>query len=285
MPNLAQRAHEMLGFPAGARALIINTDDFGMCHSINQAAIQSIKEGLAGSCTIMAPCPWGLHALHLLKENPNLPFGVHLTAVSEAPYYRWSALAPKHQVVSLLDESGYFYAEHRIDEMLQKAKLAELEQEFRTQIEWVLASGLKPTHVDSHCHVHTRREDVFDMTFGLAREYGLGMRVGQPQFIEKLQQQGYPTDNYPIVDSYRVSTKDKVQTYINMLRNLPPGLSEWAIHPGIATAELKALGPSWDVRTADFDFLMSPEARRVAEKEGIILLDYRPLQELWRAER
>jgi predicted glycoside hydrolase/deacetylase ChbG (UPF0249 family) len=284
MPEFTQPAIEMLGFSADARVLILNADDFGMCHSINEATIQSITKGLAGSCTLMGPCPWGLHGLHLLRENQDIHFGVHLTAVSEAPYYRWSAMTPKQQVTSLLDESGYFYPEHRIDEMLQKADLSELEQEFRTQIEWVLAASLKPTHVDSHCHVHTRWEEIFDMTFGLTKEYGLGMRVGQPLFIEKLQQQDYPTDNHPLVDSYRVPTKDKVTTYIKMLRNLPPGLSEWAIHPGFATAELKALGPSWDIREADLDFLMSPEAHRVVVEEGIIIINYRPLQELWQTK-
>ena len=121
------------------------------------------------------------------------------------------------------------------------------------------------------------------MTFGLAREYGLGIRIGHPLFIEKLQQQGYPTDTHAVVDSYQLPTEDKVATYIKMLRNLPPGLSEWAVHPGIATAELKAMGPSWDVREADFNFLMSQEARRVVEEEGIVTISYRRLQELWRA--
>ena len=111
MPEFTQRVNEMLGYPADARVLIMNADDFGMCHSINEATIQSVTEGLAGSCTLMGPCPWGLHGLHLLKENPDIRFGVHLTAVSEAPYYRWGAMAPKHEVPSLLDESGYFYPE------------------------------------------------------------------------------------------------------------------------------------------------------------------------------
>jgi predicted glycoside hydrolase/deacetylase ChbG (UPF0249 family) len=274
----------MLGLPPDARVLIVNTDDFGMCHSINEATIQSLGQGLAGSCTLMAPCPWGLHGIQLLKEKPDISFGVHLTAVSEQPYYRWGPMAPRHNVPSLLDEDGYFYPLDRIDELLQKANLTELEKEFRTQIEWVLASGLKPTHVDSHCHVHALRENVFDMTFGLAREYGLGMRVGNPQFIAKLQQQGYPTDNHMIMDSYWVPTKGKLDTYLKMLRELPPGLSEWAMHPGIANAELKALGPTWDVRAADFEFLMSPEARQVVQEEGIIIINYRRLQELWRAK-
>jgi hypothetical protein len=37
------------------------------------------------------------------------------------------------------------------------------------------------------------------------------------------------------------------------------------------------------VRQSDHDFLVSREAREIVEREGIVLLSYRPLQELWRA--
>lgn len=285
MPQTAQPANQLLGFPPDARLLIVNCDDFGMCHAVNQATLQSIKRGLATSCTLMAPCPWSRHGLHLLQEDPDIPFGVHLTVVSEQPYYRWGSIAPRHQVSSLLDERGYFYPEHRIDELLQKVELAQLEQEFRAQIEFVLASGMKPTHLDSHCNVHVRREDVFDMAFGLAREYGLSMRVGKRRFADRLRQWGYVTEDHDLLDSYTLPTGDKPGVYLKRLRELPPGLSEWAIHPGVANAELKAAIPSWQVRQADFSFLMSSQAQAVVKEEGIILLDHRRLQELWSAKR
>ncbi len=120
--------NELLGYPPDACLLIINTDDFGMCHSINEAVIQGIKEGIASSCTLMVPCPWGLHAMHLLKENPDIPFGVHLTAVSEAIYYRWGPMMPKEKVPSLVDEVGYFYSEACIPEFLNQVKLAEFKK-------------------------------------------------------------------------------------------------------------------------------------------------------------
>jgi hypothetical protein len=69
-----------------------------------------------------------------------------------------------------------------------------------------------------------------------------------------------------------------------MLRELPPGLSEWAVHPGFGNAELWAIEPnSWRVRQTDYDFLVSSDAREVIRQEGIVLLSYRPLQEVWRA--
>jgi uncharacterized protein YllA (UPF0747 family) len=38
---------------------------------------------------------------------------------------------------------------------------------------------------------------------------------------------------------------------------------------------------SWRVRRTDLDFLISREARHILEEEGIVLLDYRALQEIW----
>jgi chitin disaccharide deacetylase len=276
------QTNSLLGYPADARLLIINADDFGMCHAVNEASLRALKEGLASSCSLMTPCPWALHALKLLKEAPDIPFGVHLTSVSEQPYYRWGPLTCRQEVPSLVDEAGYFYSEARIDEFLGQVNLAELEREYRAQIELVLAAGLQPTHLDSHCGIHTRREQIFEMTLGLAREYGLALRVSGPSFIEKLQRQGYPTHDHALMDSYDLQIANKSARYAQMLRALPVGLSEWAVHPGLGNEELRALMPSWQVRQTDFDFFMSAEARTIVEEEGIIILDYRALQTLWR---
>jgi hypothetical protein len=156
-----------------------------------------------------------------------------------------------------------------------------LEHEFRAQIETVLAEGLQPTHVDSHCLVHTRREDIFDMTVGLAREYGLAVRVNQA-FSQKIKQQGYACVDYELLNSYDLETRTKPEIYYQFLQGLPPGLSEWAVHPSTTTAELQAMSDSWPVRQADYEFLMSPETQRLLAQEGIIVLDYGPLQALWK---
>jgi chitin disaccharide deacetylase len=37
---------------------------------------------------------------------------------------------------------------------------------------------------------------------------------------------------------------------------------------------------SWQVRKSDFDFLISPVARDILAAEGIVLLDYRALQQV-----
>jgi predicted glycoside hydrolase/deacetylase ChbG (UPF0249 family) len=276
--------NRLLGYPDDARLLIINADDFGMCHAINAAIIHSLKEGLVGSTTLMVPCPWAFHAMHLLRQNPDIPFGVHLTVICDSALYRWGSVISKDKVPSLIDEPGFFYSWERIPEFLDQAKLDELEMEFRAQIEVVLAASLKPTHLDWHCLHSGGREDIFDMTFGLAKDYGLALRVADPLSISKVQKQGLPTDEHDLLDSFRLDRVEKSERYAQMLRELPVGLSEWAVHPGHGDAELQALDPvTWWVRQTDFDFVMSSQAREIIQQEGITLLNYRPLQKLWQA--
>ncbi|MFN2244103.1 MAG: ChbG/HpnK family deacetylase, partial [Anaerolineae bacterium] len=77
----------------------------------------------------------------------------------------------------------------------------------------------------------------------------------------------------------------KSARYAQILRELPVGLSEWAVHPGLDSAELLAIEPGGNhIRQTDFDFLMSPQAQDIVREQGIVLLDYRALQAAWNAQ-
>jgi hypothetical protein len=51
------RTNSLLRYPADARLLFVNADDFGMCHAVNVAIIRSLEEGIVCSCSVMVPCP------------------------------------------------------------------------------------------------------------------------------------------------------------------------------------------------------------------------------------
>ncbi len=276
------QTNRLLGYPDDARLLIINADDFGRSHASNEATLRTLKEGVVSSTTLMVPCPWALHAMQMLSDHPDLSFGVHLTVICDVLHYRWGPLTSREKVPSLIDESGFFYHIERIPEFLTQVKLSELEVEFRAQIEAVLAASFTPTHVDWHCLYNGGRADIFEMTIGLAKEYGLALRVSNRPVIEALQRQGLPTNDYDMLDSYRLDIVGKSARYAQLLREVPVGLSEWAVHPGLGNAELQAIEPeSWQVRQTDLDFLISREAREIIQQEGIVLLDYKPLQKVW----
>jgi hypothetical protein len=109
------------------------------------------------------------------------------------------------------------------------------------------------------------------------------LRVLGRSLIENLQSQGLPTNDYDFLDSYLMDPSTKPARFTQLLRELPTGLSEWALHPGLDNAELLALEPTGNhERQTDFDFCMSQGLKEILEDEGIILLDYRALQVVWR---
>jgi chitin disaccharide deacetylase len=277
------QTNRLLGYPTDARLLILNADDFGMCNSTNEAIIGTLREGLVRSTTLMVPCPWALHAMHFLTDHPEVPFGVHLTLISDPLDYRWGPLTPRDKVPSLVDRAGYFYNFEDMPVLRATAQLDHLELEFRAQIEAILAAGLKPTHLDWHALRFGERSDIFGLMIRLAKEYGLALRVIGQDWIDQLQSEGLPTIDYVFLDSYGIDPLTKPARYSQLLRELPPGLSEWAVHPGFDNAELLSLEPTGNhIRQTDFDFWTSQSAKEIVEAEGIILLDYRPLQVLWK---
>ncbi len=126
--------NKRLGYPHDARLLIINADDFGMCHAINAAIVRTLKEGVVGSTTVMVPCPWALHAMQWLRDNSHVAFGVHLTALCDGGAYHWGPLTPKDKAPSLRDETGYFYRFERMGEFLAQLTMDHLEIEFSAQL-------------------------------------------------------------------------------------------------------------------------------------------------------
>jgi chitin disaccharide deacetylase len=274
--------NRLLGYPDDARLLLINADDFGMYQAISEAVVRAFKEGIVRSTSLMVPCPGASQAMQLLGDNPDLRFGVHLSVIHDIDGYRWDPLTPKDKVPSLLDADGHLYRLGRVSELLDRADLGELEVEFRAQIEAVLAADLRPTHLDWHCLYNGGRAEWFDLTFGLASEYGLALRVDSPPFVDQMQRQGLPTADHDLLDSFGLDVEGKSARYAAMLRELPAGLSAWAVHPGLGGADAQAIDPDgWRVRRTDVEFLISPEVREIIQQEGITLISYEPLQAVW----
>lgn len=267
-------------FQTDGRYLILNIDDFGMCNAINDAAVELLEMGNASSCTIMTPCPWSGDGMRRILLNGHLVAGVHLTVISEHPFYRWGALSNYKEVLSLYDESGrFFHSLEYIGNFVEKAVKNEVELEFRRQIEEVIAAGIIPDHLDSHCHSHERREDIFEMTLSLARDYDLPIRVRDASLRKRAVLDGHIVADHNTLDSYEIPTDNKSDRYIQLLKNLPTGVSEWAIHPSLETEELKHMEQEgWKCRVEDYRFFSSEVFRQVLEKEKIELITFKDLK-------
>ena len=278
-------ANGLLGYPAESRLLILNADDFGMSASVNQAVMSALAHGVAQSASLMVPWPGAAQAIGMLRENPDLSFGIHLSVVCDLPGYRYGPVAPASAVSSLTDGSGRFYRLEQRAYFTERADLNELDIEFRAQIQVVLTAGLRPGHLDWHCLADGGRPDIFELTLDLAREYGLALRVHDQTLARQLRDRDLPVNDHEVLDSYGLDPVGKAARYLRLLRDLPAGLTEWALHPALDTPELREMEPaSWPVRHTDYEFLMSAQARQVIEDEGIVLLSHEPARRVWASQ-
>src|SRR6201996_9331998 len=143
----SQTYAEKLGWPKGAKVLILHVDDAGMSHDSNDGVEKATGEGVATSTSVMMTCPWVPEIVKYIKEH-NTDAGLHLTLTSEWDNYRWGPLAGKTNVPGLVDKQGCMYAS--VGAVYFSATPEEVDKEIRAQYDRAIAMGFKPTHLDSH---------------------------------------------------------------------------------------------------------------------------------------
>jgi chitin disaccharide deacetylase len=154
--------------------LLIRLDDIGMNHSVNMALRKMAQTGFPISASVQFACPWYQEAVDILRKNPQISVGVHLTLTSEWRYYRWGPVLGQTAVPSLVDTAGYFYQSTRA---FGKSgyKLDEVEKELSAQIERALRTGLKITYIDPHMGIALSTPALRALTEKLAHKYKLAI--------------------------------------------------------------------------------------------------------------
>lgn len=148
------------------KRLIINADDFGYSRAVNYGIIDAHTQGILTSTTLMTNMPGADHAYTLGKEYSDLGIGIHLTLTCGRP------LLDNHY--TLVDPDGNFKKLHHYQKLFHVDE-EELYREWKAQIEAFLASGLRPSHLDSHHHVNTL-PGILPTFIRLAKEYKLPAR-------------------------------------------------------------------------------------------------------------
>jgi predicted glycoside hydrolase/deacetylase ChbG (UPF0249 family) len=281
---------ERLGYAADARVLILNADDFGMCHDQNEGVMRGLKEGLFTSSTILVTCPWFEEAAEFGRNNPDADLGGHLTLTAEWDRYKWGPVLGAHAVPSLVDERGYLW--QTVAQVYEHARLDEAEAELRAQIEKLFAAGIDATHLDSHMGTLQLREDYHEIYARLANDYRLPIRLasrrrigveGMGAILDQLDGFGVVTPDHLVF--FGPSKLDETESYwTNLLRTLKPGLTEILCHPAIAREELKTCARDAMQREADFRYFTSDKARKLVADEGIKMTGFRQLRDLMRGE-
>lgn len=273
-----------------SRLLIVNADDYGRTPGVSLGIRQAHLDGIVSTATVMMNLPEAVASMEQARrDTPDLGLGVHLTLTFGHPVSRPSALP------SLVDPEARF---RWLDGLLSDpagVDRAEIELEWRAQIERFLATGSPLDHLDSHHHIALLRPDVWDLYLELAAEYGVGVRPPWPsdprassmttmlpewvrEFAsgkagERLKAAGvrYP-DHFYAGFYAEAATLESLQS---LLAALPPGVSEIMTHPGHADGPLRATSGYATERETELAVLTDPSLADTLSREGITLTTFR----------
>ncbi len=149
------------------KRLIINADDFGLSKTVNAAVLLGHKNGILTSTTMMTNMPEAKEAVETAKGLPRLGVGVHLNLFKGRPLRRDS------QTKCIVNENGEFKYNQK---MLAAMSLIShpfrnaIKAELSAQIQWLIDKGIRPTHLDSHKHIHCFPA-IYSIVCELARHF------------------------------------------------------------------------------------------------------------------
>ena len=284
-----------LDFQAMACRLIVNADDFGLCEGVNRAVKQAHTEGILTSATIMAGMGAALQAVELARQMPDLGVGVHLNLFAHTP------VSKDERVKNLLDTRGRLglsLGKLIVKSIFSRVVRRAIETEFAAQIQWVIDKGIKPTHLDSHKHIHAHPA-VWPIVVGLCERFDIGA-IRWPFEPAGVSGADWPTppkggrtracivgtmakinrrrnDRFIKNDIFLGTThtgKVDIDFWRQVAKNPFDGLLEVMTHPGFAEGLDQAKTRLVEQRQVELEALCSGEVRKFLADANIELTHY-----------
>jgi predicted glycoside hydrolase/deacetylase ChbG (UPF0249 family) len=228
-----------------ATYLIVNADDFGYTEGVNRGIIAAHEQGVVLSTSLMVDRPLAAQATMLARHHPQLGIGLHFAVTSE-----------DGPLCDLTDAA-----------IIEK----ELQRQYRRCCDLL---GQSPTHLDSHHHVHMRKE-LTPVFLAWAAEYRLPLRnTGPVHYNGGFYGQWYDDEwqSHPAPESISVENLSRI------LRTLPEGITELACHPGYLSADLHSSYAT--EREIELATLLNPRVLTAIHEVGITLTNFAALPKL-----
>ncbi len=282
------------------KQLIVNADDFGIHHEVNQAVYMAFHKGILTSTSLMAGGRAFSEAAGMALAMPSMGTGVHLTLVGGLP-----SVLPPEEVPSLTWEDGCLcrsYGELLERDMKGRIRADDVYREWDAQIRKIMAAGISITHMDGHQHLHMWPR-FFPIALTLAMKYHIPcMRIPAESFFfgaglsspvrtaardaltvlsrrnrKKLAPAGILSNDWfwGMIDGGHLTEKRVLQ----IMGRLRDGTSEIMCHPSADEAAMEACFHWGYHGSRELEALLSPEVRAAVREKRIRLISYRDLAE------
>jgi predicted glycoside hydrolase/deacetylase ChbG (UPF0249 family) len=296
---------ERLGFAPNQKVLILHADDIGSIASANRAFDDQKKFGLIQSGSVMMPAPEALNAVRTFGRDSDL--GVHITLTSEWANYRWAPTAHPEEVPSLVDRKGFL--PDGLLNLFVWGKERDVANEMEAQMQMALRAGMQPSHMDMHMGGPLGRPSWVKAYLNLGRKYrvppmlpkmseelrkqygflgGAFMALYASGIINQAERAGFLLLDY-LVDHPLPETKnynERKAAYLEILRNLKPGVTQVIFHPAYADADFQkkilSSNPEQILREWEANIFQDPEVKAEIERLGIQLIGWKKIQEAYR---
>lgn len=235
------------------KRLIVTADDVGLDRGMTAGAIEAHRNGIVTACSIVANGREFEDAVTRLRECPRLEVGVHLTLVEERSLTTGEEM-PRNWKRFLFSRFG------------------DVEGELRLQIERVLVSGLRITHLNGHQHLH-QLPRVAKIVKRLAEEYGIRYvrvvndRGGRSRRLAVAVLNSLGNRSRKTIGVAKAGHLDTAE--IVRLLDHVEDVTELVAHPGLDVANYKHWDYQWDRET---QALCDPAVRRAVEAKQIQLI-------------
>ena len=273
--------------------LIVNADDLGWSEGVNAGIFQAHRDGIVTSATLAANMPAAEAALAGARSTPALGIGLHLNAC-QGPCLSAEAARVLAGPEGIMDLKGSQLIRRCL--LRPRRTLAAVAAEFDAQIRWCLARDHRPTHVDSHRHVHAWPA-IFRIVAGLCRRYDIPFvrrhrevltgegwppaPRGQRRISMVLNLLGRRCERIApelLVTSGTLGVahtgRMDVAFLLRAVESLQPGVAEIMVHPGfdrdLNSRQTRLLAS----RAAEAAALCDPAVVRAIRRRGIELTHY-----------
>jgi predicted glycoside hydrolase/deacetylase ChbG (UPF0249 family) len=225
------------------RQLIVNADDFGLSAGVNRGIIEAHERGIVTSASLMVRGVAAQAAAEYANARTGLGVGLHLDLAEWI--YRDNAWSPLYEVVDLADRVA-------------------VESEVRKQLDaFIGLMGRSPSHVDSHQHMH-RDEPLRSIAQRLTSELNVPLRhFSAVQYCGHFY--GQTAKGEPALEAI------SADALLELLRRLPPGITELACHPGYADDIETAYCAE---RACEIQALCDPRVQCLVVEQRIDFIDF-----------
>jgi predicted glycoside hydrolase/deacetylase ChbG (UPF0249 family) len=275
-----------------ARAIIFNADDFGLTAGVNSGIVEAYQCGLVRSASLMVTTPGFSDAVSLARQHPRLDLGIHLALTSLPP-----ALPPQ-EIPELINRHGRFPPLRSLLPRLLAGGVPAnaIRRELRAQVERALSTGLRFSHLDGHHHIHLF-PPVAGVIAELAGEFGIDVirRVGDvgrdemraPGAVTKRRflhwadgRAAGSLRRLQAADAFRgVPFPRDLRSWQRLIAGLPPGVTEFMCHPGLADPAVAEFDPLVAGRAVELSWLCDPRLAQLFAAAAVDVITFAELRD------